>query len=61
MLKSIELGKKTKQKVLVLDMDETMVSARFESKLPEGFITSFVGKFKSTSIHRFPRRNRQKL
>ncbi len=29
MLKSIELGKKTKQKVLVLDMDETMISARF--------------------------------
>lgn len=29
MLKSIELGKKTKQKVLILDMDETLVSARF--------------------------------
>lgn len=37
MLKSIELGKKTKQKVLVLDMDETMVSARFKNKMPEGF------------------------
>ena len=30
MLKSIELGKKTKQKVLILDMDETMISARFK-------------------------------
>ena len=33
MLKSIELGKKQKQKVLVLDMDETMVSARFKSRM----------------------------
>jgi hypothetical protein len=37
MLKSLELGKKVKQKVLVLDMDETMVSARFKSKLPADF------------------------
>ena len=37
MMKSIELGKKIKQKVLVLDMDETMVSARFKSKLPAEF------------------------
>ena len=45
MLKSIELGKKTKQKVLVLDMDETMVSARFKNKMPEGFETHFVVDF----------------
>ena len=37
MLKSIELGKKTKQKLLILDMDETMIAARFRSKVPEGF------------------------
>jgi predicted HAD superfamily phosphohydrolase YqeG len=41
MLKSVELGKKTKQKALILDMDETMVSARFRHKLPEGFKTDF--------------------
>lgn len=41
MLKSIELGKKAKQKLLILDMDETMVSARFKSKLPEGFQKNF--------------------
>ena len=41
MLKSVELGKKTKQKLLILDMDETMVAARFNQKLPEGFITDF--------------------
>jgi len=51
MLKSIELGKKTKQKVLVLDMDETMVSARFKSKLPEDFQTSFVIDFQGQPIH----------
>ncbi len=45
MLKSIELGKNTKQKVLVLDMDETMVSARFKSRLPAGFQTHFVIDF----------------
>jgi len=37
MLKSIELGKKTKQKLLILDMDETMIAARFRNKVPEGF------------------------
>ena len=51
MLKSIELGKKTKQKVLVLDMDETMVSARFKSRMPPGFVTSFVVDFQDQPIH----------
>lgn len=51
MLKSIELGKKLKQKVLVLDMDETMVSARFKSKLPAEFITNFVIDFQGQPIH----------
>jgi len=37
MLKSLELGKKTKQKLLILDMDETMIAARFRHKVPEGF------------------------
>jgi hypothetical protein len=45
MMKSIELGKKQKQKVLVLDMDETMVSARFKSRMPPGFVTNFVVEF----------------
>lgn len=51
MLKSIELGKKTKQKVLVLDMDETMVSARFKSKLPDDFQTNFIIDFQGQPIH----------
>jgi CTD small phosphatase-like protein 2 len=51
MLKSIELGKKQKQKVLVLDMDETMVSARFKSRMPPGFVTTFVVDFQDQPIH----------
>jgi TFIIF-interacting CTD phosphatase-like protein len=51
MLKSIEMGKKTKQKLLILDMDETMVSARFKSRMPEGFRTDFVIDFQGTDIH----------
>lgn len=41
-MKSIELGKKNKQKVLILDMDETLVSARYKSRLSENFDTKFV-------------------
>lgn len=41
MMKSMELGKKTRSKLLILDMDETMVAARFHNKLPTGFVTDF--------------------
>ena len=51
MLRSIELGKKTRQKVLILDMDETMISARFETRLPDGFETNFVVDYKNNPIH----------
>jgi Dullard-like phosphatase family protein len=51
MLKSIELGKKNKQKLLVFDMDETMVSARFKNRLPEGFVTNFAIDFQGSPIH----------
>lgn len=51
MLKSIELGKKNKQKLLVLDMDETMVSARFKNRLPPGFVTTFAIDFQGQPIH----------
>lgn len=37
MMKSIELGKKTKEKVLILDMDETMIAAKFEGSLTPKF------------------------
>jgi len=32
MMKSLELGKKTKEKTLILDMDETLIAAKFEGK-----------------------------
>ena len=38
LMKSIELGKRTKQKVLVFDMDETLVSAWKASKEPDPFL-----------------------
>lgn len=51
MLKSVELGKKTKQKLLILDMDETMIAARFDGKLPDGFKTDFKFPYSDTEIH----------
>ena len=30
--KALELGKKTKEKTVILDMDETMIAAKFEGK-----------------------------
>jgi TFIIF-interacting CTD phosphatase-like protein len=51
MMKSMELGKKTRSKLLILDMDETMVSARFHNKLPEGFVTDFIIDFHGSNIH----------
>jgi hypothetical protein len=37
MLKSIELGKKTKDKLLIFDMDETLVAAKFDDRIPKNF------------------------
>jgi predicted HAD superfamily phosphohydrolase YqeG len=37
MMKSLELGKKLKEKTLILDMDETLIAAKFEGKLPKNF------------------------
>ena len=41
MMKSFSLGQKTKQKLLVFDMDETLVAARFKTRAPEGFKPDF--------------------
>lgn len=51
MLKSIELGKKNRQKLLILDMDETMISARYRHKMPVGFVTDFEIDFQGQPIH----------
>lgn len=41
MMKSMELGKKTKEKTLILDMDETMIAAKLNDKVPKKFIPNF--------------------
>lgn len=37
MSNSLELGKKTKDKTLILDMDETLIAAKFDGKQPKNF------------------------
>ncbi len=51
MMKSLELGKKTKEKTLILDMDETLIAAKFEGKQQKNFKTSFSFDFQNTQIH----------
>ena len=41
MLKGFELGKKTKDKLLIFDMDETLIAAKFQGKVPEKFEKTF--------------------
>jgi len=41
MMKSIELGKKTAPKLLIFDMDETLVAAKFEGSVPPNFNATF--------------------
>lgn len=50
MMKSFELGKKTKPKTLIFDMDETLVAAKFEGRVPEKFVTNFSFPFADTTI-----------
>ena len=50
MLKSIQLGTKTKDRLLIFDMDETLVAAKFEGHLPNGFEPTFKFPFKGTEI-----------
>lgn len=41
MMKSIELGKKTSPKLLIFDMDETLVAAKFQGNVPTKFEKTF--------------------
>ena len=41
MNKAIELGKKTHDKLLIFDMDETLIAAKFGDKLPAKFEKTF--------------------
>lgn len=49
-LKSITLGNKTKNKTLIFDMDETLVAAKFEGHIPDGFQPTFKFGFRGTEI-----------
>jgi len=51
MMQSLEFGKKTKEKTLILDMDETLVAAKFDGKQPKGFVPTFSFDFSDTKIH----------
>lgn len=50
MMKSIQLGTKTKEKLLIFDMDETLIAAKFEGMIPTGFEPTFKFPFKGTEI-----------
>lgn len=51
MMKSLELGKKTKEKTLILDMDETLIAAKFDGKEPAKFKPTFSYDFSGVKIH----------
>ena len=50
MLKSLQLGTKTKDRLLIFDMDETLIAAKFEGHIPNGFEPTFKFPFKGTEI-----------
>lgn len=50
MLKAFTLGKATKPKTVIFDMDETLVAAKFEGRIPHGFEPTFKFLFKECQI-----------
>jgi len=50
MNKAIELGKKTADKLLIFDMDETLVAAKFEGRIPAKFEKTFSYKLQGVEI-----------
>lgn len=50
MLKSFQLGKQQKPKTLIFDMDETLVAAKFEGRVPAKFEPTFKFSFKDCEI-----------
>lgn len=51
MMNAIEFGKKHKDKTLILDMDETLIAAKFDGKEPKNFKADFTFPFQDTKIH----------
>ena len=41
MSKGLEIGKKMKERTLILDMDETLIAAKFDGKEPKNFQKTF--------------------
>ena len=50
MSKSLELGASTKDKTVLLDMDETMIAAKLGDKLPKNFHPTFQFQFSGSTI-----------
>ena len=50
MLKSMQLGTKTADRLIIFDMDETLVAAKFEGFIPTGFEPTFSFNFRDTEI-----------
>lgn len=50
MLKAFTLGKSSGRKTLIFDMDETLIAAKFEGRIPKGFAPNFSFNFKECEI-----------
>lgn len=50
MMKALEIGRKTKEKTLILDMDETMIATKFEGKDTANFKSDFEFTFLDKKI-----------
>lgn len=50
MMKSLTIGKKTKDKTLILDMDETLIASKFGGKEPKNFVCNFEYEFSGNKI-----------
>ena len=50
MMKTTQLGKKTQEKLLIFDMDETLVAAKYVDEIPNGFETTFKFPYKGSEM-----------
>ena len=51
LLKSLDLGKKEGKKLLIFDMDETLVAAKFEGGVPKDFQATFDFQYETGRIY----------
>ena len=50
MMKSLEIGKNTREKTVILDMDETMIATKFDGKNTANFNSDFEIEFQGNKI-----------